>query len=438
MADTFPTVSIGENVRFNVLAALPSSLAGLFSRRRRVVERLVARNTDRRVVELLSRMRRKYGSGAVWVRVLGKKSLLLFGIEEIRGVLDDSPTVYADPTPKRLGMSHFQPNALTLSRGEEWRERRRFNEQVLASAERVHPLASTFLAVVDEEAARMLSTLTGELTWGRFEDLFEEITLRVVFGDRARNDNVIVDRLDSMMSEANRIFGLKQSRQFDPFYEQIRAYVRAAEPGSLVSRFAAAAPDEETRAENQLPHWMFATKDTLAANAYRTLAAIVSLPKVEQQVRNELESAALDTPAGIDSLRYLEGCIQEAMRLWPTTPLLGRETVQDAVLSGVPVPAGTQVFIVNTFNHRDRWSLPDADAFSPERWLTPQPDYRFNHFSNGPQVCPGIAVALFIGKAALAGLLSGHRIRLEGAALRDEPLPHMVDHFALTFGILPN
>ena len=33
------------------------------------------------------------------------------------------------------------------------------------------------------------------------------------------------------------------------------------------------------------------------------------------------------------------------------------------------VPAGTQVVIVNTFNHRDRERVPDADRFAPEEWI---------------------------------------------------------------------
>ena len=57
------------------------------------------------------------------------------------------------------------------------------------------------------------------------------------------------------------------------------------------------------------------------------------------------------------------------MRLWPTTPLLSRETLAELELRGERVPAGTQVLIVNTFNHRDRDRLAYADRFAPEEWI---------------------------------------------------------------------
>ena len=57
-------------------------------------------------------------------------------------------------------------------------------------------------------------------------------------------------------------------------------------------------------------------------------------------------------PPGIASLHYLEGCIQEAMRLWPTTPILARESVADDTLEGMALPKGSQIVILNTFTHR--------------------------------------------------------------------------------------
>ena len=58
------------------------------------------------------------------------------------------------------------------------------------------------------------------------------------------------------------------------------------------------------------------------------------------------------------------------MRLWPTTPMLSRETTtEDVEWGGETVPAGTQVLIVNTFGHRDRDRIDYADRFAPEEWI---------------------------------------------------------------------
>src|SRR5207248_7180670 len=128
----------------------------------------------------------------------------------------------------------------------------------------------------------------------------------------------------------------------------------------------------------------------------------------------EVANADLNTESGVDSLKVLEACLQEAMRLWPTTAMLSREVVRDVDWDGVAIPAGKQVLIVNTFNHRDDDAVPFADRFDPDEWLSGDgaDDWIFNHFSHGPQGCPGTALALFVGKAMLASLLvSGSDVR---------------------------
>jgi cytochrome P450 len=126
------------------------------------------------------------------------------------------------------------------------------------------------------------------------------------------------------------------------------------------------------------------------------------------------------------------------MRLWPTTPMLARETVEDVDWDGSTVPAGTQVLIVNTFMHRDPDRHEFADRFAPEAWTegTAAEDWSFNHLSHGPQGCPGSGLALFLGRSLLAALLREREVRLLEPRLDPErPLPHMLDFFALRFEV---
>ena len=85
------------------------------------------------------------------------------------------------------------------------------------------------------------------------------------------------------------------------------------------------------------------------------------------------------------------------MRLWPTTPLLSRETLVELSWRGARVPAGTQILIVNTFHHRDRERLDvrrPLRARGVDRRRRGATTGRFNHFSHGPQGCPGADLAL--------------------------------------------
>jgi len=395
---------------------------------------LTAANADGRTVAALTRIRRRHGGQGV--RLFGGRLVTLWGREAIREVLDRSAVVYAsDAGAKALGMAHFQPDALTLSRGEEWRDRRAFNESVLATSERVHPFAERFLAVVDDELTRL--AIGEELSWSQWEALFDHLTLRIIFGDGAREDQELTGALEKLMGRANRLVGLEdRSDEYHELHGAFERRLRDPEPGSLLARFADAPQSDRTRVLHQLPHWMFAMRDTLGSNAYRALAAIVADPSVERRVREELGAADLGDPAALDGLAYLEGCLEEAMRLWPTVPLIARETTRETTLAGERLDEGTQVMILNTFNHRDRELVPEADRLQPERWAADERDPKFNHLSNGTQYCPAIPMLLLLGKAVLVRVLDRHTLTLREPTLQaGSPLPHMLDFFRIRFGV---
>lgn len=425
-------VSLSENVEFNLTQVLPSLLQGIFTRNRFWTGMVARVHPDPLGVRFVSKLRRKYRSRRFLVRMLRTPALLLLDPEDIRQVLERSPDTYADPPSKRRGMSHFQPGAVTISRGDDWRDRRRFNDAVLAFGG-THPDAARYLRLVRAEVAALVSRPGSPLLrWTDFEKLFEAIALQVIFGIGARGDRELVWRLRRMLNESNRGIALRRSQHFEPFYRRLRTYLRAPEEGSLTAWCARVPSSARTKVERQIPHWMFATMETLAINATRALALIVSHPEVESAVGAEIQATTIDSVEGIASLNLLEGCLHEAMRLWPTTPLLVRETLADAMLSGIPVARGTQVLIPNGVNHRDSTRVPFTDQFTPERWTDPQIPYQFNHLSNGPQVCAGKELLLFLGKATLASLLATTRYRLERPFLAPtRPLPYAFDHFRI-------
>jgi cytochrome P450 len=333
-------------------------------------------------------------------------------------------------------MCHFQPDALTLSRDSDWRDRRSFNESVLAYSESVHPLAGRFLAVVADEVARL--RIGPQLEWREFEGLFDHITLRVIFGDQARGDQELTGLLAKLMEEANRIAGLKESDEYYDFYGRIERYLADPEPGSLVALMSEAPQSDRTRVTHQVPHWMFATRDTLGANAYRALAAITADPGLCSRVREEIDAASdLSDPGAIDGMNLLGGALSEAMRLWPTTPLLARETTRDTELCGAKLDEGTQVMMLNVFNHRRPEGVDDADRLVPERWMNgASGDYRFNHLSNGTQDCPGGPLVMLLGKAVLARMLNEYSLKLVEPSLpAGGEQPTMLDFFSIRFDV---
>ncbi len=430
-AGALGSASLPESIGVVLTGVVPALVRGLFSPRRGAMKLLTSLDADRRTVAFLSGLRRRHGGEGV--RLLGGRLLVLWGAAAIREVLDRSADAYgSDAGAKAKGMAHFQPDALTLSRGPEWRDRRAFNEAVLATQDRVHPLGGRFLEVVRDEVARLGPG--GELTWADWEQLFDHITLRVVFGDQARDQQRLTSLLEKLMAESNRLVGLRPTDDYYELYGELERQLRDPGQGSLISRFAEAPQSARTRVVQQIPHWIFAMRDTLGANAYRALAAIVADPAIEERVREEIGGVDLADPAGVDGLRYLEGCLHETMRLWPTTPLLAREATRACTVVGERVPEGTQILMLNVFNHRDPDHVEDADRLVPERWSGEVRDYRFNHLSNGSQDCPGGPLVLLLGKSVIARTLERWRLSLRAPQIDGSgPLPYTLDFFDARF-----
>src|SRR5215813_3001877 len=131
-------LSFFESLRFNLLYSLPSFLQGLFTRNRFWVSVFTRFQIDRSAVKFMSRLRTKYDTEFFRASVGGADTVVVLDHAAIKYVLANSPFIYGDGQSKHKGMSHFQPNAVTISRGDQWKDRRRFNEAVLNTGHAVH------------------------------------------------------------------------------------------------------------------------------------------------------------------------------------------------------------------------------------------------------------------------------------------------------------
>ncbi|MFQ6021417.1 MAG: cytochrome P450 [Acidiferrobacterales bacterium] len=399
-----PDATPTESRRFMLGIVLPHYLQGVFIRRPFWVGLFARLRSGPMASHLGSKLREKYNSKGVFIRLGRARSLMLFDQAEIERVLKRSPSVYADPPGKRRGMSHFQPAAVTISRGDEWRERREFNERVLHAEDKLHPSAAIILRVVREETERCVSARE-DLRWRNFEELFERITLRVVFGRAEEAEREVAELLARLMRQANRGFLLRQNRLYARYRSALERGIQTAVEDSLAARCSEANAERRIPVPAQVTHWLFAMNDTLAENVVRALGVTESCPQIDTQARRELEGKNLQDPAHVSGLAYLEGCVQEAMRLWPSTPLIVREAIAQDTLCGATVSPGTQIVIPNLFHHVDRGVVDRPWEFVPDRWLGDQPRDWFYHFGGGSQACPGANLALFIAKGVLSCLL---------------------------------
>jgi len=428
----FKHASIADGVLFSTQVAVPNVVQGLFRKRQPVVAAAGLVQADLLAYRCTAALVKRYGVDPFYVRVVAEEALLVHHPDDIRLVLEGSPSPFAsDPDAKKKGMTAFQPNALTLSRGDLWAQRRLFAEGVLDTGKAKHRLSKAFTAVAVAEADELLS-LGRPITFGDVNAAFQRLTRRVVLGDAATDDTKITQQLGSLMDAGNKMPG-KPAKGYDQFHAHLQEYVDTPDPRALtglIGKLAAKKRGPEVDPAGQLVHWLFAMGDTLPANLTRTIAVLAGHPLQLAEVRAD--------PSG----EFLAGCIQDTMRLWPTTSLFGRVTESDVRFkNGELVPAGTQVLIHNLFNHRNRERVPYADRFAPEEWVSGDAasSWSFNFFSNGPQGCPGAGLSIFLGQAFLGRLLTAADPVVEaGPKLKPgKPLPYGVDLGSLKISLRP-
>ncbi|XP_068991334.1 uncharacterized protein [Neodiprion pinetum] len=117
----------------------------------------------------------------------------------------------------------------------------------------------------------------------------------------------------------------------------------------------------------------------------------------------------------VQGLAYLERCIKESLRLFPSVPLVSRQISEDLQLKNYLVPGGTVVNVHIYDLHRDPNFWPDPLVFDPDRFLPEQSQGRhpfaFVPFSAGPRNCIGQKFAMLELKVLVAHFL--HNFYLE-------------------------
>ncbi|CAL8118719.1 unnamed protein product [Orchesella dallaii] len=119
---------------------------------------------------------------------------------------------------------------------------------------------------------------------------------------------------------------------------------------------------------------------------------------------NNLNITANDTK----NLKYLELCVKETLRLYPTAPVFPRSAPVDVQLDdGRIIPGGTDVMIMVNMINREEEYFPQPNEFKPERHF--KQIRQFMPFSAGNRNCIGQIHAMYMVKVITAYLLKEFR-----------------------------
>jgi cytochrome P450 len=434
--DLLPRATLRDTI--GVLGGIvgPTVAKGPIIRRASMVRLADGLDLDRRAIRRMQRLRDRYGPGPLMLQVPGQPRAVVLSPDHVHRVLRQTPEPFAtDSSEKRAALAHFEPGGVLISHGVQRAERRRYNEAVLASERPLHRLASRFVAVAREEVGGLVQvTAEPSLTWTEFSCAWLRLVRRVVLGDGARDDLELTDQIDRLRAHGNWAMLRPIDRPLRTrFFERLERHLARAEPGSLAGVMADTPGSADTAPSQQVPQWLFAF-DSAGIATYRALALLAAHPEYAAQAR--VESSGSDPATA--PLPLLRAALLESVRLWPTTPLILRETTSETTWDGHRMPAGTGVLIYAPFFHRDSRQLPFADRFAPELWLKEEraEPWSLIPFSAGPATCPGRNLVLLLASASLALLLRPGPPRLVTPRLDSRgPLPATLNHFSLRFQI---
>jgi len=165
--------------------------------------------------------------------------------------------------------------------------------------------------------------------------------------------------------------------------------------------------------------------ETTANSLAWTWFLLSQAPEVEERLHRELAEVLDGRLPGLDDvprLIYTRAVFEEAIRLYPPVPLLGRQALHEETIRNRTIPKGSLLIVIPWLLHRHRRLWDQPDHFMPERFLpenaAARERYSYIPFSVGPRVCAGQAFGLTEAILCLATLAQRARLRLApGAAV---------------------
>ncbi|XP_058796636.1 cytochrome P450 4C1-like [Phymastichus coffea] len=166
--------------------------------------------------------------------------------------------------------------------------------------------------------------------------------------------------------------------------------------------------------QEEVDTFTFEGHDTSAAALTFAMLLLAGHKDAQGRIRAEV-SAILERTGGklgiaeVQRFAYLEMCLRECLRLYPSVQYLSRHTPEDLQLASHLIPAGTIIF-VNVYSvHRAAEFWPDPDKFDPERFspenCNGRHPFAYIPFSAGHRNCIGQKFAMMELKAFLAHLI---------------------------------
>ncbi|CAI0464916.1 unnamed protein product [Linum tenue] len=177
--------------------------------------------------------------------------------------------------------------------------------------------------------------------------------------------------------------------------------------------------------KGQVMSLILAGTDTSTATVEWAMSLLLNHPEILDKARAEIDNvignSRLVHEDDYTNLPYLQGIINEALRLYPVGPLLiPHQSSEECTIGGYSIAKETMLFVNAWTIHRDPTIWEDPTRFWPERHLEAELDsYKLLPFGVGRRSCPGSGLANRVVSVTLGALIQCFEWERVGVALLD-------------------
>jgi cytochrome P450 len=173
---------------------------------------------------------------------------------------------------------------------------------------------------------------------------------------------------------------------------------------------------------------VFAGEDTTSHSLAWLIYHLACSGDAERQMQQETaqvmgQDRVLCQYGQLDAFPYLDGAINESMRLTPVAPVMTLEPTADMVIGDIQVSASTPVILLLRQVSKQGDFGTEQQAFRPDRWLsTPSCPVRGDlsrqmfPFGGGARFCPGRYLAMVEIRMVMTMLAQNFNLQLDRAA----------------------
>ncbi|KAL7027300.1 hypothetical protein ACKWTF_005399 [Chironomus riparius] len=185
--------------------------------------------------------------------------------------------------------------------------------------------------------------------------------------------------------------------------------------------------------------------ETSSSTSNFCLLELCKNPEIQKKVQEEIDEVMKAanskelTYEMLGKMKYLDCCIDEALRKYPIVPVIFRECTKDHTFSGTnwTIEKGTQIFIPILAIQRDPEVYDNPMEFIPDRFIdSPSGNGKseglyYMPFGDGPRNCIGARMGKLQTKLGLAMILSKFSFELADKSLMDNEIKFEKRQFVL-------